>query len=52
VAERQAIAMVRILPAAQIRFAEIEKNAPEMLRNSRIRTADGSNQPARLVEFQ
>ena len=51
-AESQAIAMVRILPGAQIRFSEIEQIAPERFRNTQIRAADGSSQPARLVEFQ
>ena len=51
-AERQAQAMVRILPGAQLRFAEIEKNAPQSFRDTQIRAADGSLEPARLVEFQ
>ena len=51
-AERQAVAIVRILPGAQLRFAEIEKSSPERLTDTRIRTADGSTEPARLVEFQ
>lgn len=51
-AERQALAMVRILPGAHLRFAEIEKNAPESFRDTQIRAADGSLEPARLVEFQ
>lgn len=51
-AERQAVAMVRILPGAQVRFSELEKNAPESLRDTQIRATDGSSQPARLVEFQ
>jgi hypothetical protein len=50
-AERPAVAMVRILPGASVRFAEIEKQAPERLTDARIRTADGASQPARLVEF-
>ncbi len=52
VAERQAIAMVRILPGAVLKFSEIEKSAPESFRDTQIRAADGSAQPARLVEFQ
>ena len=51
-AERQAVAMVRILPGAPLRFAEIERTAPETLRDTRIRTPAGSTEPARLVEFQ
>lgn len=51
-AERQAVAMVRILPGAQLHFAELEKSAPESFRDTHIRAADGSSEPARLVEFQ
>ena len=51
-AERQAIAMVRILPGAALKFAEIEQSAPERFRDTHIRGADGSSEPARLVEFQ
>jgi hypothetical protein len=51
-AQSQAIAMVRILPGAQIRFSEIEQSASERLRDTEIRSADGSSEPARLVEFQ
>jgi hypothetical protein len=51
-AERQAVAMVRILPGAPLRFAEIERNAPETLRDTQVRGPDGSTEPARLVEFQ
>ena len=51
-AESQASAMVRILPGAQIRFSEMEQSAPERFRNTHIRAADGSPEPARLVEFQ
>ena len=52
VAERQAVAMVRILPGAQLRFSEIEKKAPETLTDAQIRRRDGSPEHARLVEFQ
>ena len=51
-AERQAVALVRILPGVALKFSEIEKSAPESFRNTEIRAADGSAQPARLVEFQ
>ena len=51
-AERQALAMVRILPGAQLRFSEIERHAPERFRDTQIRRPDGSFEPARLVEFQ
>jgi hypothetical protein len=51
-AERQAQAVVRILPGAALRFAEIERSAPETLRDTYIRAPDGSPEPARLVEYQ
>jgi hypothetical protein len=51
-AERQAIAMVRIVPGAQVKFSELEKIAPESFTDARIRGSDGSSQAARLVEFQ
>ena len=50
--EQQATAMVRILPGAPLRFAEIEKSAPERLRDTTIRAWDGPPEAARLVEFQ
>ena len=50
-AERQAVATVRILPGAQVRFAEIEKTAPASFTEARIRGTDGSPQRARLIEF-
>ena len=52
VAERQAMAVVRILPGAQLKFSELEKSAPERFRDTQIRNADGSSEPARVVEFQ
>jgi hypothetical protein len=51
-AQRQAAAMVRILPGAAIKFRELEKSAAYRFTNARIRGSDGSSQPARLVEFQ
>ena len=51
-AERQAQAIVRILPGAALRFAEIEQSAPETLRDTQVRTPDGTPEPARLIEFQ
>ena len=51
-AERQAQAMVRILPGAALRFSQIEQSAPQTLRDTSIRTPDGAQAPARLVEFQ
>jgi hypothetical protein len=51
-AEPQATAMVRILPGAALHFAEIEKTAPERLRDTTIRAPLGTSEAARLVEFQ
>jgi hypothetical protein len=50
--ESQAIAMVRILPGAPVRFSELEESAPQRFRDTHIRAADGTSEPARLVEFQ
>lgn len=50
--QRQARAMVTILSSAQLRFGEIDRDQPHMLRETRIRTADGSLETVRLVEFQ
>lgn len=50
--DRQAQAMVRILPAAALRFAELDRARPEMFRESQIRSADGSATAVRLVEFE
>ena len=49
---RQVRAMVKIVSAAPLRFKEIEKQAPELLRDAKVRASDGSLQPVRLVEFQ
>ena len=51
-AESQAVAMVRILPGAALKFGEIESGTPELLRDAQIRAADGSIEPARLVELE
>ena len=50
--ERQAQVTVIILPAARLRFSEIEREQPMLLRETVIRAPDGSTQPAKLVEFQ
>lgn len=50
--ERQARAMVTIVSSAALRFAEIEKSRPKALRETRVRSADGSLQTVRLVEFE
>jgi hypothetical protein len=50
--ERQAQATVTILPSAQLRFSEIERDQPLALRQSVVRGADGSTETVKLVEFQ
>jgi hypothetical protein len=50
--ERQAQATVTILPAARLRFSEIEREQPRLMRETLIRAPDGSTQRAKLVEFQ
>ena len=49
---RQAQALVRILRAEPVRFSEIEDSRSELLRETAIRSPDGSMKPARLVEFE
>ena len=49
---RQARATVTILPAARLRFADIERDQPKSLRRSVVRDADGSMEALKLVEFQ
>ena len=49
---RQARATVTILPAARLRFTEIEREQPKSLRQSVVRAADGSVEVLKLVEFQ
>ena len=48
----QARAVVRIVAAARLRFAEIERTSPETLREARVRAPDGSVETVRLVEFE
>ena len=50
--ERQAKATVTILPAASLRFSELEQTRPEIFRETVIRGSDGSPQPVKLVEFE
>ena len=49
---RQARATVTILPAARLRFSDIEREQPKSLRESVARGADGSVETLKLVEFQ
>jgi hypothetical protein len=50
--ERQAQAMVIILPSASLRFSEIERTDPRALRETRLRGADGKPETVKLVEFE
>ena len=49
---RQAQATVTILASAALRFSEIEKNHPKALREAKVRSADGSVETVKLVEFE
>ena|SRR5687768_400469 len=49
---RQAQVTVTILPAARLRFAEIERDQPERLRETMVRRPDGSSEAVKLVEFE
>jgi len=44
--------MVRIIPGAKLRFAELEKADPKLFRESRVRSANGLAETARLIEFE
>ena len=50
--DRQARATVTILAAAPLRFSEIERRNPKVLRDSKVRRRDGSTEIVRLVEFE
>ena len=52
VPDRQGRATVRIIRADPIKFAEIERLRPELLRSTIIRTRDGKPEAARLLEYQ
>ncbi len=49
---RQAQATVTILTSAALRFSQIDKTDPRKLRETRVRSADGSVETLRLVEFE
>jgi hypothetical protein len=49
---RQARATVTILSAAKLRFADIEREQPQSLRETIVRSADGSVEVLKLIEFQ
>ena len=46
----QARATVRIVSGVRVKLGS--QNADAQLRNTRFRSADGTTQPAKLVEFQ
>ena len=49
---RQARATVRIVRAEPLHFAELEREQPNELRVSLIRSRDGTREPIRLYEYQ
>jgi hypothetical protein len=49
---RQATATVTILRAEPLRFTDIEREQPQLLRETLVRGSDGSAEKLRLVEFQ
>lgn len=50
--DRQAKATVRIVRVEPVRFEEIERKRPSLLRSTYLRTRDGKSEPARLLEYQ
>lgn len=51
-ASAQATATIRVLSGSAIRFEEVEKDSPASLRDTQVRSSDGSLQTVRVVEFQ
>jgi hypothetical protein len=51
-ASAQATATIRVLSAVQIKFSSTGTDGVPPLRDATVRTADGTLQPAKLVEFQ
>ena len=50
--DRQAKATVRIVRVEPVKFQEIERQRPALLRSTTLRTRDGKPEPARLLEYQ
>ena len=50
--DRQARATVRIISAAKLHFAELERSDPQLFREAIVRSANGSAEAAKLIEFQ
>jgi len=50
--DRQARATVRIVRVEPVRFQEIERRQPSLLRSTYVRTRDGGPEAARLLEYQ
>ena len=48
----QARVTVRIAQGVVLRFAELERERPQLFHQRMIRAGDGALQPARLVEFE
>jgi ABC-type molybdate transport system substrate-binding protein len=51
-ARAHATASIKILSAASLRFDELERTEPTALRETQVRSADGSVQQLKVVEFQ
>ncbi len=49
---RQAQAVVRIIKSAALRFSELDKSQPQLFRETKVRSAGGSIETTRLIEFQ
>ena len=50
--DRQARATVRIVRVEPVRFAEVERQRPQDLRSTVVRSSHGRTEPARLLEYQ
>jgi hypothetical protein len=51
-ASAQATATIRIVAAVSLKLGEANNPGAPVARESRIRLADGTRQPAKLIEFQ
>lgn len=51
-AATQATATIRVIAAVRLRLDALENTGAPRAHQVMIRTADGSSQPARLIEFQ
>jgi len=51
-ASAQATATIRVLSAVQIKFGAAQNDGVPPARDTVVKTADGTLQPAKLIEFQ